>query len=1160
MKLNKIICASVLSFTFSVKSVPLLLTHEPLFLNQSVPPALAVTFDDSGSMAWGYMPDTQLYYYAASFASADYNLLYFNPNINYRPPVRSDGTSLPDADFDNAKFDGFYEAGNLVGGGITGRINLNNNYVPVFNSYPNYTNGTVGVFLLEGGVLNRGKAYYYTWNGPSNATIATRATAGVGTGQNQYTKHEISADQEQNFANWYSYYNTRGKLARAALSHAFVNFGPDFKIDWQQINNNRFSGSTGGTNMNLFTGSHRDDFFDWLFTIPANGGTPLRRSTELAGIQFEKKGVNGPYYDANFGAELSCQQNFHIAISDGTWNGAEGVDSNVDNTGTTFPAVSEGESGYNYNPGSGLSKMYAGTDSRTLADNAFEFWRRDLRPDLENRVPVFIEDFTDINGDIVSVSENEQWWQKPELFWNPNNDPASWQHLVSFNIGLGLSGALDQETDLLALRRGEKTWTRTGDSGGLVDDVWHASVNSRGKYFSARDPNELAESLNKVVSNIIQRKGRASAGSVSSNVVSDATLSFKTGYDTSDWSGFVIASPLNADGTLGAVEWDAGCKLTGGLCASMGRVIAATNDHYSRNISTFFNGNQYDFDATSLPTSAITPIISSEFVIENPTISYTDVINYIRGDRSLERFNNGVFRDRRSLLGDVIHSPAQIVRAPSASFDDEFWQPGTPEYNAASSGSGYEEFRETYKNRDNVILVGANDGMLHAFAAGIQNTTNGGHEYWAYIPSKSLETIAELADPIAPHKTRVDAAPFVRDAFIEGGWNTVALGNLRFGGKLFYALNLGSDVKNEPEVLWEFTDAEDSDMGYTYAGGIISRVYNPETGASKWVAFLPNGYSSSNQKSALYALDLETGALLHKWISNDGSIADPNGMGPPVVGDFVAYDSSDTSITYYAADQGADFIYAGDLHGNVYKFDALKVFSGGTTTISSDQILFSGSSDQAITTPPRIFTPDDSTTDVMITFGTGKYIETPDRSVTTTPPQYLIGLRDSFEGYSTYSLNDSRLVEQTVTETGTFRSVSSNPVASDESWKVELPTSGERMVNLIGRNNQSNIMTVITIIPNGADPCLPGGESWIMAISSTTGGSLSSGGFFNGGQSEGIFVDDLALGMNIITTPGGNNTLINIDTGAIDNTGESGLVEIPTRKWGRKSWQRIILD
>ncbi len=1229
MKFNKILFTSLLSISVTASSVPLLLTHEPLFLNQSVPPALAITFDDSGSMAWSDMPDdrrggTNF----VSFASSDYNLLYYNPDIVYRPPIRSDGSSFPNSNFTAAKFDGYYELGALnysCGDNCTNSINtvnLSTSYKAVRSISQNYPNGSVS--FNYAGVNGNGDeaAFYFTWNGPTTADLATMRTAGESTTNEteKYTKHGlITAGEKQNFANWYSYYNTRSKLARAAMSHAFVNFGPDFKIDWQQINNNQFD-ENGGSDMELFTGTHRDNFYKWLFGIPASGSTPLRRSTELAGLQFEKSGTTGPYYDDNFGAELSCQQNFHIAVSDGSWNSTAGVTANTDNSATTFPPVVEGGVGYSYDPTSGLSKMYSGENSATLADTTFEFWRRDLRPDLANSVPVFIEDFTDINGVVVSVDTTEKWWDKPELFWNPNNDPASWQHMVNFNIGLGLSGHLDQETDLQLIRNGTKSWpgteeicykgngnvttcrtevcringsnnyssgrcyndddivnscyqygnpqgyftcsnrirSRYNPSLGRVDDVWHASINSRGKYFSARDPNELATSLNKVVSNIIQRKGRASAGSVSSNVVSDATLAFKTGYDTSDWSGFVIASPLNPDGSFGDVSWDAGCLLTGGLCPSIGTIVNATNDHISRNIFTYINGVQYDFKPTDLPTLAQGLLLNSEFIENNPTVTATDIINYIRGDRSKERSNNGVFRDRRSLLGDVIHSPAQIVRGPGATYVDEIWQVNTPEYEAAAANDGYDKFREDNEDRDNVILVGANDGMLHAFAAGIQNTTNGGDEYWAYIPSSALNSINELADPIAPHKTRVDAAPFVKDAFINGDWSTVALGNLRHGGKMFYALDLGADPTQEPTVMWEFDQTDDADMGYSYAGGIITRVYNETNGDSKWVAFLPNGYSSLNNKSVMYAVDLESGEILHKWTTGLGDVNNPNGMGPPVAADFVAYDSRITGggEPIYGADQSTDFVYAGDLHGNLYRFDAQDVFSTGTSTA---EIMFSGDIDLPITTAPRVFTPDDSTSDVMVIFGTGKYIETPDRGIIGAPTQYLFGLRDARDGYNQYSKNDSRLIEQSISSAGGFRDFTSNEVSNGQGWKVALPVLGERMVNLLGRNNQANILTVITTIPNGRDPCLPGGQSWIMAIDSNTGGSLANGGFFNGGQSDGVFINDLALGSNTITTPGGNTTIVNVDTGGLDDS-DNIQFEGLTQKWGRKSWHRIILN
>ncbi len=1155
-----VVTGLLLSLT-NIQAIPLLLKDEPLYLSQSVPPALAITFDDSGSMAWGYMPSGRSYSSnRRSTASSDYNEIYYDPTINYRPPVHSDGSSFPNSSYTAAQFDGFYLGGN-TGSRLGGTKNLSNNYKMVWKSYPNYSTGYASRTFYSAARPSSHEGYYYSWNGPGAPT----RNGAAGTGPGQYTLHKMNsatAEEKQNFANWYTYYNTRGKLAKSAVSHAFVNFGPDFKIDWQQLNNLSYHPS--GKNMDLFADGHRDDFYDWLYSIPASGGTPLRLATQRAGELFRQGSLtdtNSPYYDANFGSELSCQQNFHIAISDGGWNSAGGASTNSDNSDTNFPALDPGGLNlvYHYDPNNLPSKMYASGTSNTLADKAFDYWRRDLRSSLENRVPPYVEDFTDKNGNTVVVPDGEQWWQQPELFWNPLNDPATWQHMVNFNIGLGVFGALDPATSLAGIRDGSISWPGTGTASGLIDDVWHASLNSRGKFFSAKDPAELSTALNKVVSNIITRKGRASAGSVSGNVVGLDSFVFKTGFDTSDWTGVVSASVLNADGSTGSVQWDASCKLTGGLCPSLGSVVTASNTPSSRTIITTDGYTKFDFTSGNLPSIAIGKLMSSQFITDSGSLlNLTDVVNYLRGDQSLEVQNGGILRDRRSLLGDVIHSSPLLIRGPSANYDDDIWPDLSPERIAADGGNGYEDFRSANKNRNSIVLTGANDGMLHAFDSGLNNPTNGGDELWAFIPSSSFDNMAELLNPAYQHKSFVDAAPFVRDAFIGGSWSTYAVGNLRHGGKLFYALDLGANPEQEPGVLWEFSENQDSDMGYTYAGGIIVRVYDPSTHESKWVAILPNGYNSSNQKSVMYAVDLATGSLLHKWLGTGGSNANPNGMGPPVAADFIAYDASDPSTTYYAADQGTDFIYAGDLHGNIYKLDALDVFSSGVTTA---EVLFNGSKDQPITTPPRIFTPGDTTEDVLVVFGTGKYIETPDRDVNTTPTQFLMGLRDAKDSYPQYSLSDinNRIVEQYVSESTTgYREVTDNLVDSTHSWITYLPSQGERMVNVLGRDNRTKTLLSLSIIPTGLDPCLPGGQSWVMVLDARSGGRKADKPFRHG-TADGIFVADLVLGANILTTPGGNTTTLTLDT-----TGTGGgneiRVDFDTKVWGRKSWHRIILD
>ena len=1228
----------------TVYSAPLQLTDEPLFLNQSVPPALAITMDDSGSMMWGWMPDSR--HFDAdkhSFASTDYNLIYFDPNLDYIPPAKADGTLLPDSNFNSTSVDGYDVNGTLTVllANLNSPVDLSTDFQPFYLYRAKYSAVFAADFTPAGAgrTNSKNKAFYYTWNGVASPTLVQ-----LRDNDSDYVRHDVTTNPEmQNFANWYTYYNTRGKLAKAAISHAFVRFGPDFKIDWQGLSVGRFGLKT--TNMGVFTGTHRSNFYDWLYTVAPFGSTPLRRATMEAGELFERGtqfDTSSPYYDVNYGEELTCQQNFHIAVSDGDWNLAPGKTGNIDSTDVaSLPSGTIG-----FTPGSGPDSMYADSNFDSLADTAMYYWINDLKPTtlMSNNVPTFIDDFTDSNGNTVVLNNNQDWRTNEELFWNPKNDPADWQHMVTYNIGLGVQGSLNQLTDLPDLRDGTLQWPEVAnicykidpndatkeiltacftqncydssflpllDCGldvapngpivhclnqdipayfpcserlvtiinkaqGRIDDVWHASINSRGEYFAAQKPKELSQALYNIVSNIIKRQGRASASSVSSNIISSNTLTFKTGYDTADWSGFVIATNVNPDGTLGTVQWDAGCKLTGGICSTMlgNPSVVATNNDATRNIFTYDNTSklQHSFDAANMTAAENIKILNSSYYT-NALVPFTanDVIHYIRGDRLYEKQNGGQFRNRRSLLGDVIHSPAKIIRGPAASYNDNYWSVGTPERQAADNNNGYAEFRSLHKNRDNILLVGANDGMLHAFDAGI-NTTNGGDELWAYVPSASLDGISELANPSYKHQSYVDAAPFIKDSFINGGWSTVALGGMRHGGKLFYALDLGADPKNIPTVLWEFTDQDDADMGYSYAGGVIARVVapsGPSSVQSKWVAFVPNGYDSTTNKSAMYAIDLETGYVLHEWNSNLGDATTPNGMGSAVAADFVVYDESDTSITYYGADQGVDFVYAGDLHGNLYRFDVNDIFSG--SPVSVPDIIYDGTPDRSITAAPRLFTPEDGSQNVIVTFGTGKYIELPDRVITGSSLQYLFGIKDSNQAITTsYTLNDTRFVEQFITTTGSvasgfFRTLTDNVVDSNHSWKIELPVLGERLVNEFGRNNQSKMLIAGTIIPNNSnDRCLPGGESWLMLIDARTGGPLAGGRVLNGSNSDGMLIDDILTGISILSSPGGNQTVLNLDNagGGSGGTSINGLqIDLGLgEKWRRRSWHRILFD
>jgi len=177
-----------------------------------------------------------------------------------------------------------------------------------------------------------------------------------------------------------------------------------------------------------------------------------------------------------------------------------------------------------------------------------------------------------------------------------------------------------------------------------------------------------------------------------------------------------------------------------------------------------------------------------------------ELVNYIRGEdasgtglrnRTLDYDGDGDTETMR--LGDIINSTPTVVGAPAEAFD-LLYDDGT-----------YKEFRQQYRDRRNVVYVGANDGMLHAFNAGFynagarkfvespQNDSRTAHplgsELWAYVPFHLLPHLTWLTDTDYTHVWYMDGKPRIFDARIfpvdddhPNGWGTVLVAGMRFGG------------------------------------------------------------------------------------------------------------------------------------------------------------------------------------------------------------------------------------------------------------------------------------------------------------------------------------------------------------------------------------------
>ncbi|WP_154223355.1 pilus assembly protein [Marinicella rhabdoformis] len=1193
IKINKVLVAATVAMISGADYADaslLQLSHEPLFLNQTVPPAIAVTLDDSGSMAWTYMGAND----SNGFVDPTKNRLYYNPNITYSPPLRADGSSFPQSDPSNAMVDGYPNDMNA-------RVDIRTRYIAMGNFSYSRTGNNVTISFKDTRRYNARSGswtnqYPTGWGCDNGCTGGTQPYYYLGN-----TRYNITdADELKNFANWYTYYNSRAKLSKAAISRAFAGFNPSFKIAWQELNyRNSFN------NLNKFEDTHRNNFFSWLFGAPTSGGTPLRASFKRAGEKFE---LDSSYTSDDYAGLLSCQQNFHIAISDGGWNGGLSGTFIQDDTSRSIPGDTGtpengnqplyGSMGYN---GAGAQKIYNYSRDNYLADVAFDSWMRDLKPNLPNYVPRYKKDYTDHDNGSIDFSGLTDEWESSEFVWNPKNDPAYWQHVVTYNVGMGLNasrveahasgntttcntvGVTDSKDAVYqSLRANSPTscvWPNN-----VIDDVWHSSINSRGDFFSANDPEELINALNEVVNNITERVSRGSTSTVTSGIITDNTSAFSPSFDSSTWSGTLQAKEVNADRSFGDITWDAGCVLTGGYCDSIQENVTK---QALRNIYT------YDKAANSVVKFDVTLNTALKQMIQesagqyaglnyNNPVDGTDVnniINYVIGDRDQEQANNGSLRTRKSVMSDIVHSSPVIVRGPGEGYKDNLWPNGSPE-----EGSPYLDFKISEFGRKNMVYVGSNGGMLHAFETESSSPTGHAQEVWSFIPNTVIENLAHL--PTNKHHSYVDNTPVKRDVFINGSWKTILVGGLRYGGQAYYALDVTDASSTQPKVLWEFTDSDDQDLGYTYGKPEIVRI----SSTGEWVALLPNGYNNSqndtnnpsdpnNHVSAsgnavMYVVRLSDGQLITKIDTGVGSSTTPNGLATPVGVDSEFVKESNL-VGGNGVDIGVDLAYAGDLYGNLWRFDLSDTDPSNwtaTALVKAQNVM-----DRPITVQPKVIAIPDSVQtqydDIMVVFGTGKYIEIPDRDISLPAEQYMVGVIDGISSTEdNLDIMDSRFVTQSMSGNASFRSLSNNVVdyTQDYGWKLRLIDQGERVFNPMALFN-SDLMLATTNVTAGVDPCLPGGKSWIVSINPLTGGTPIQGGseidifrnikIYIGGQlvsipgsGDLISIPDFIIGEPpVLENQGGGGASI-----VIEGTENTNIIDLYKHTWRRRNWTNVL--
>lgn len=1017
----------------------------------------------------------------------------------------------------------------------------------------------------------------------------------------------------QNVANWFSYYRTRISMAKSGVMTAFSTLDGSYRVGFASINNGSGGnwtdqsdltntvGSSGysqvsvGSGFNLYlanvapfnytytdtsgntvtatvnNNTQKANLWTWAAGLSPNNSTPTVSALAAIGQYYAGKGIasgsttspwvtmpSDPNYASYKNATFACRASYTILTTDGFWNQnytGSTVSAQASNSAVKMTSSATGAKyslaadtppfaeGYGTNSsGATVSDSTSAPSKTTLADVAFYYWANDLQSTIGDEVPT------------------------------NSADPAFWQHMTTFTMGLGFSPQTASPASAMAnnaanvfawaqsLNSGNTvstinsfSWGKAASSSGGIEnivDLAHAGVNGHGGFYSVASPSDFQSGLEDALGRAEQRLGSGASLAANSTQLTTGTDAFQATYYTGTWTGDL--KEYSVDPNTGVIAqspaWSALTLLPPETVATTATPLtAAGRTIYTHDISAGATSGYTSFaisSSGSLPTLSVTQLAN----LGSTTAAQASMINYLRGDASNEQRNKGSYRNRTTVLGDIVDSQPVYEGAPNA---NTF-------YGQTFLGSStYASFVSTEASRKAVVWVAANDGMLHGFDAAT------GLEVYAYLPGAVLNDktnpISNLANPLygtsttVPHAFFNDGMLTVADAYDGASWHTVLVGTTGRGtAKAVYALDVTDPTK--VSFLWERSAGDNVDSNSQYIGQITGQPVIAQTGSAKgeWSVLIGNGYNSPNGTAALLQFDLFTGALTVHTTTNNSTTnynvasnmstdtttnnftlttstttTAGNGLAAPAVWE----DSATNGISTKA--------WAGDLNGAVWQFTLNNIDGNGGTddpTPSSAGTQVFQATDASGNVQPitsgMLAGEDPTTTNVWLFFGTGRYLTSADWSNLAGQSWYGViaennsgtpltcstatsgngcGERSALvqrqiisEQAATTSTSAARVI--TTSDTATPVNDTVNGGQNYQGWYLDLQEpqpntsgpdggdladlQGERIVT--PNQFEGNLLLATTRLPLAADPCNPSGSGWIMAISPFTGTNPST--------------------------------------------------------------------
>jgi type IV pilus assembly protein PilY1 len=644
-----------------------------------------------------------------------------------------------------------------------------------------------------------------------------------------------------------------------------------------------------------------------------------------------------------------------------------------------------------------------------------------------------------------------------------------------FDSGEGYQNVFTYTVGFMGDKEGDLFLINTSNNGNGKKNLYNTSDEEYGKYhFNADSPKDLSAQLLAAVNSILSRTSTFMAPVVPVTRTTSGNRIYMAFFKPNKgnyWEGNVTKYGILSNQIVD--KYDQAATYDNGAMIETAEPFWSTID-WADNISF---ADRYIY--TSLNGTDLIPFEDGNLTDANlgtPTSPRTDVINYARGADILDEDEDTVTLENRSIItGDVLHSEPVI-------------------------------FKYRYANGDSKTMVyfGANDGMLHAVLDTTQSSgadpVDHGTEEWAFIPPDLLPHIKDMIEGV-DHQYYVDSTPKIYfkdidgDGIVDSGDDQVILVcGERKGGTGYFALDVTNPSFPNVNVLWRINQNDYSaTYGYTSPTHVIPELgqtwSEPQFGVVKDsfgngipVLFVGGGYDGSatpTKGNTVLVINVTNGDIVRQFNSSSDPVAD---MNYPIPSNVLVVDENENGYV--------DKVYVGDLGGQMWRLGGVTAndFQNFNENINdwTAQVLFKTDSGNS----RKFFYPPSITFEKgfdMVFMGTGNREESccnnRNNLCSFTGSDIIAAVKETHSSTPIMGVGGMDLVDVT------DPTATPPNLTTDDGWYIRLVDDTDQAVGekVLSENVVFyKTLYITTFLPN-EDPCAPGGDSKLYALSYLTG-------------------------------------------------------------------------